>query len=381
MNLLKQKIENFSTLLLGEYSKNFENIDALQASSECVEPVSQSFDKLIQLYEITGFLYSAKRKRIEPYMELIKKNWLAALQLDDQLMNIVQFKGNHPQKNQLTSISFWRTTNNSWIAQHLVSTGFPVGVCAMMLRAQAEVYIQRNRYHSFQNWFSKDNKYANLIFGTLVKTIGQEYSSVKLFQYMGVKAISKKLSNHIQIIPYQQEMQAELINLYDQIRGKIDSNAEELNHPDIGLEQLDQLYQKVNLRRKRYIWIATMKNKTQPLGAAIAYRGPFGLNFSLIENRCDLLINPNLQEKEKTIVIHNLLVEASKAYFEYQLNLPYPISYIPVVTDKRSANILERSGGTLLRQYKKSIWLQNAFEDWYKHIQTQYHSFLSSIKR
>jgi len=381
MDLLKQKIEDFSTHLLGVYSKNFQYIDDLQESSLCFEPVSQSFDQLIQLYEKTGFLYPEKKERIDPFMDLIKNNWLAALKLDDQLLNIVQFKGTNPQKEQTTSIAFWRTTNNSWIAQHLVSTGgFPAGVCAMMLRAQAEVYIQRKRYHSFQNWFSKNNKYANLIFGSLVRTIGKEYSSVELFHYMGVKGLSKKPSNHIHIMPYQNDMNEELISLYDQLRGKIDSNAEELNSSDIELDQLDQIYQKVNLRRRRYIWIASMKHKTKPVGAVIAYRGPFGLNFSLLENRCDLLIDPELKEDDREIVIHNLLVEASNAYFESELKLKYPISFIPVITDKKSASIIEHSGGKRLRDYKKSVWLQDAFEGWYKHIQAQYTSFLSNKK-
>ena len=382
MDLLKQKIENFSTHLLGDYSKNFQNIDDLQESSLCIESVSQSFDQLIQLYENTGFLYPEKKERIGPYMDLIRDNWLAALKLDDQLLNIVQFKGTNPKKEQTTSIAFWRTTNNSWIAQHLVSTGgFPAGVCAMMLRAQAEVYIQRNRYHSFQNWFSKNNKYANLIFGSLVRTIGKEFSSVELFHYMGVeKGLSKKPSNQIQIMPYQNDHKDELIHLYDQLRGKIDSNAEELDSSDIELDQLDQIYQKVNLRRKRYIWIASMKNKTTPLGAVIVYRGPFGLNFSLLENRCDLLVDPELKEDDRIIVIHNLLVEASNAYFESKLNLPYPISFIPVITDIKSATIIKHSGGHLLREYKKSVWLQDAFEGWYKHIQAQYTSFLSQKK-
>jgi len=376
MNFLTQKIENFSTLLIGDYYKNFQKDSSAHHSNFTQEEIHNSLEDLIQLYKKTGFLYPEKIQRIQPHMELIKDNWQAALKLDDQLLNIVQFKGNHPRKVKLTSISFWRTTYNSWVAQHLVSTGFPVGVCSMMLRAQAEVKIEQHRYLSFQNWFSHNNHFANQVFGTLVKTIGNEYASVRLYYYMGIEQINKLKTDKIRIDLFQHDMADELYDLYCRIRGTIDATAEEINDTDIGLDNLDQIYRKSGLRRKRYIWIASFKYKTKAIGAAIVHRGPFGLNFSLIENRCDLLIDQTLKKDQKQIVIHNLLSEAYRAYYEFDLDLPFPIKYVPVITDASSAKIIEFAKGKLLRKYRKSIWLRDAFEGWYKHIQHQYQSFL-----
>ena len=382
MNLLKQKIENLSTLGIGDYDKNFQD-ERVKRFSEYQDDVAirLSLNHLIKIYEKSGFLYPEKKSRIEPYIDLILDNWQAALKLDDQLLCVIKFKGKSPKKEQLTSISFWRSTYNSWVAQHLVSTGFPVGVCAMMLKAQAEVNIEKHRYKSFQNWFSKSNGYANLIFGTLVKTIGKTNSRVTLFSYMGVKDISKLFSQKIIISDYQNDMQQELYEFYCRIRGKIDAEAEEMNDQDMELEQLDQLYQQVGLRRKRYVWIASIKHQTKIAGAAIVYRGPFGLNFSLIENRCDLLIDPLLSIREREIICHNLLSEASKAYFKYDLGLLFPIQYFPVVTDANTAEIIINAGGFFLREYNKSIWMQQAFEGWYQHIQVQYDSFLKQLKQ
>jgi len=376
--LFKQRIEHLSTYDIGNYDKNFSSELVSNEKNQTKDiSIRNALNRLIALYKKTGFLYPEKNERISPYMELILNNWQAALKLDDQLLNIIQFKGKNPLKEQLTTISFWRTTFNSWIAQHLASTGFPVGVCAMMLRAQAEVNIEKYRYKSFQNWFSKSNKYANLIFGTLVKTIGKEYSSVRLYHYVGVEKLNKKHSQIIKIVSYQKDMQYPLYLFYCQIRGTNDADAEEMNDPDnIELDQLDQLYQKVGLRRKRYIWLAYHKNNELPVGAAIAYRGPFGLNFSLIENRCDLLVDPSLSSDLKEIVCHNLLSEASKAYFDSNLKIDFPISFYPVVTDDISSKILTASGSKLLREYNKSIWMQQAFEGWYNHIQRTYDFFL-----
>ena len=376
MNVLKQKIEQLSTVDIGLYDSNFSTELLVHDNN-----VRNALDGLINLYERAGFLYPEKKKRIAPYMDLILDNWEAALKLDDLLINIIRFKGKSKKKEQLTSITFWRTTYNSWVAQHLVSTGFPAGVCAMMLRAQAEVNIERHRYKSFQNWFSESNQYANMVFGTLVKTIGRKYSNVNLYAYLGIKKTLNITSSTIAIIPYQPDMQGELYHFYSEIRGCIDADAEEIDHQDIELDQLDQLYQKVGLRRKRYVWLAMTKNKTRPVGAAIVNRAPFGLNFSLLENRCDLLIDPDLSSDIREAVCNQLLSEAMKAYFDNPIDIPFPISFVPVVTDLLSADILTQSGATLLRRYQKSIWMQQAFEGWYAHIQKTYDAFLKKRKQ
>jgi len=375
MNLLNQKIEELSTVDIGNYDRNFTT--ELSENKHNDNSVRKALDRLICLYEQSGFLYAEKKERIFPHMDLILKNWQAVLKMDGQLFNVVKFTGNNPVKEQLTSIIFWRTTYNSWIAQHLVSTGFPAGVCAMMLRAQAEVNIEKHRYKSFQNWFSETNNYANMVFGTLIKTIGKKYSNLNSYAYIGVKHIPKYNSQSIRIIPYQLNLQQELYHFYCKIRGSIDAEAEEINNNDIELNYLDQLYRKVGLRRKRYVWLAVMKNKTFPAGVAIVNRAPFGLNFSLLENRCDLLIDPCLSKEIRQIVCHQLLSEAMKAYFSFEkkLDLPFPISFVPVVTDFESSKILLHSGASFFRSYKKSVWLQQAFEGWYTHIQQTYDSF------
>src|SRR5205814_8955322 len=68
-------------------------------------------------------------------------------------------------------------------------------------------------------------------------------------------------------------------------RGSIYVAAEQLL-TDPELTEVDQLYREVGLRRSRRVWLAYREYKDEPIGAVIAYRGPLGLNFSYIENRC-----------------------------------------------------------------------------------------------
>jgi len=88
-------------------------------------------------------------------------------------------------------------------------------------------------------------------------------------------------------------------------RGSIYVAAEQLA-TDPELAEVDQLYREVGLRRTRHIWLAYREYKDEPIGAVIAYRGPLGLNFSYIENRCDLLLHPTLPEADvEDVVAHS----------------------------------------------------------------------------
>jgi len=50
-----------------------------------------------------------------------------------------------------------------------------------------------------------------------------------------------------------------------------------------------------------------------------AYRGPLGVNFSYLENRCDLLLHPTLPESEVSEAASALLTACSKAYDDFEL--------------------------------------------------------------
>ena len=67
--------------------------------------------------------------------------------------------------------------------------------------------------------------------------------------------------------------------------GQFDSN-------DINLESINESYKSIGLFKRRHILLAF--SKSQLVGVAIVYRSPIGLNFSLLENRCELIINNNL---------------------------------------------------------------------------------------
>ena len=108
---------------------------------------------------------------------------------------------------------------------------------------------------------------------------------------------------------------------------------------------------------------------TKPIGAAIVYRGPLGLNFSFLENRCDLIIDLSADSFVIDMTAQALLSHASIAYLDSDFSMPYPLNYIPVITDSATSSFLLKKGASLIRQYQKSMWLRKGFNLWAKHIE------------
>src|SRR6202022_3207993 len=124
-------------------------------------------------------------------------------------------------------------------------------------------------------------------------------------------------------------------------RGSIYVMAEELKQ-DAEFDAVDELYRRVGLRRTRQIWLAYRANKEEPIGAVIAYRGPLGVNFSYLENRCDLLLHPTLPEAEVSEAAAALLTASAEAYRDFELE------EIPVIAEELATHVLYKLGAGFL---------------------------------
>jgi hypothetical protein len=116
--------------------------------------------------------------------------------------------------------------------------------------------------------------------------------------------------------------------------------------------------------------LAYRSYKDEPIAAAIAYRGPLGLNFSFIENRCDLLLHPTLPDSEVPAVLASLLKAVSTAYADFELD------EIPVIADQVAAPALFGLGAEFLRHYCQGIWLKDGQARFYRHVEGFYSRLL-----
>ncbi len=329
---------------------------------------------LFRRYEEAGFLYPAKQEKLAPFMSAVEDSWTRTLGANQELHWIISYSD--PGGNAWASISCWRSTQAGWVAQHLVSVGSPVASRAVML-ATCGNRLHAGADRSWQNWFRPNNRFANRVFGSLVSTIGPQYSAVATLDYVLVPLARLSSANSaVRTVECKNAKSDELIALARAARGPVYVAGEELDADDLLLEGVDELYSRVGLRRYRRIWLAYLPGSNEPAGAAIAWRGPLGLNFSFLENRCDLLLAPGLDALQRGPVVRALVSAASEAYTRF------PSDAVPVITDCLTSSHLKTMGGALVRQYSQSFWLeQRGLLGWYHHVEKFYDRMMRAEKR
>src|SRR5712692_4112923 len=275
-----------------------------------VEVNALSLNEIFALYERAGFLYPEKAARLTQHLRQVRDNWRRMLRAGDSLLYVLTAGD---KKTGLASIAVWRTTRYGWTSQHLVSENNPVASRAVMLAGTA-ASILKGVDESHQNWFRPENRFPSRVFGSMVQTIGESFCSVQRHMYF---ALPRKLvlpaQKGIRVVPYSPSQKGPLCAIATAARGTVYVTAEELQD-DVEFKAVDEMYRGVGLRSTRRVWLAYRGYKDEPIGAVIAYRGPLGVNFSYIENRCDLRLHPTLPDSDVFSAVAGLLKAAAGAY-------------------------------------------------------------------
>ena len=351
-------------------------IDSLPRLSEVydaygVQVNALSVNEIFALYERTGFLYPEKAARLLPHLGQVRENWRRMLRGGDSLLYVLTAGD---KKRGLASIAVWRTTHFGWTSQHLVSENNPVASRAVMLAGTA-ASILKGVDESHQNWFRPENRFPSRVFGSMVQTIGQSLASVQRHMYFALpRQSSLPSAGRVRIVPYDPSHEEALSLIATVARGSIYTTAEQLA-TDTELTAVDELYREVGLRRTRRVWLAYREYKDEPIGAAVVYRGPLGLNFSYIENRCDLLLHPTLPEADVVDVVASLLRASASAYEDFELDA------IPVIAEEIAAPALLQLGGEFLRHYCQGTWLQDGQIRFYRHVDGFYSRLLARVEK
>jgi hypothetical protein len=321
-----------------------------------------SVEEIFDLYERAGFLYPEKAARLRPHIAKVKDNWRRMLRSEDSLVSVLTAGDS---QSGMASLTVWRTAQRGSTLQHLVSEDNPLASRAVMLACGAATIANKNE-DSGQNWFRPENRFPARVFGSVVEAVGPAWSSVQSHSYFAFpRRLSYVPEPGIYVTGYDPAQKANLCALAAAVRGYIYVVAEGLAG-DVEFAGIDQLYRRVGLRRTRHVWIAYRARTQEVLGAAIAYRGPLGINFSYLENRCDLLISPSVSQSETVGVARALLRAVSPAYEDFELD------EIPLVTDDHGAQACRQLGGEFLRRYCQCIWLKDGCPAFHRHIEAFY---------
>jgi hypothetical protein len=329
-----------------------------------------SVEQIFALYERTGFLYPEKAARLRPHLGLVLKNWQKMLRAGESLLYILT-AGDEAEG--MASLAVWRTVPHGWVSQHLVSDNNPFASRAVMLAAAAEKILRGT--DDAQNWFRPENRFPARVFGSMVSTIGESLCSVQRHGYFALpRSLKFSCSSRIRAVPYDPSQQQALSMIASATRGGIYIAGEDLLG-DVGLQSVDDMYRSVGLRRTRSVWLAYPGTRSEPVGAAIVYRGPLGINFSYLENRCDLLLHPTLPVLEVPNVIASLLSVLPAAYDDFEL------TEIPLIVDEMATEALVKFGAEFLRHYCQGIWLKAGHQGFYQHVDGFYTNLLARASR
>lgn len=251
-----------------------------------------SVEELFTKYESSGFLYPAKRERLMPYMALIMENWRRSMsgQSNSILHDVVVHED--PYSGRWASVAIWATTNGSSHSQHLVSVGSTQGSQSVLLCGQSEMADREDI--STQNWFRPENRFPSKIFGSCIHSLGDERAVVHEHAYLRVDRTRLPGAPTEIAVDELCNADASLIErLAQRLCGRVQARADEWDTGDVRLETLDARFGEVGLRRFRRVFLARVPGQQDPIGFAVAYRGPLGLNFSFLENRCELWVDPD----------------------------------------------------------------------------------------
>jgi len=327
--------------------------------------------EIFALYEHTGFLYPEKAARLFSHLGQVRENWRRMLAAGKSLLYVLTAGD---KKRGRASLAVWRTTHNGWMSQHLVCENNPYASRAVMLAAAAAA-IRKGCDLSAQNWFRPENRFPAREFGSMVQTIGKSLSSVQRHSYFALpRTLVLPTEKRIRVVPYSPSHREALLEIASAARGRVYVVAEELEQ-DVEFKAVDELYRGVGLRRTRHVWLAYRANKEEPIGAAIAYRGPLGMNFSYLENRSDLLLHPTLPESEVSQAASSLLNASSAAYEDFELD------EIPVIAEEMAAHVLFKLGAEFLRHYCQGIWLKDGHPGFYRHVDGFYSRLLARVEK
>ena len=351
-------------------ARSFPQLSRLYATYG-VQVNALSVDEIFALYERTGFLYPEKAARLRPHLWQVRENWRRMLRGGESLLSVLTAGDD---KRGWASLAVWRTTLQGWMLQHLVSENNPFASRAVML-ASGAASILKGSDESGQNWFRPENRFPARVFGSMVQAVGGNLSSVQRHGYFALpRRIAFSSQGRVSVVPYDRSQKAALCAIASAVRGNVYISAEDLDR-DVEFQEVDELYKQVGLRRTRQVWLAYRRHTDEPLGAALAYRGPLGINFSYLENRCDLLLSSTLSQSEVSDVVASLLRAASAAYHDFELD------EIPLIADEIANDALLKLGAEFLRHYCQGIWLKDGHPRFYRHVDGFYSRLLARVEK
>ncbi|MBL6444840.1 hypothetical protein JMN32_00875 [Fulvivirga sp. 29W222] len=327
-------------------------------------------EDLFQCYDKYNFLYQEKKEKMRYLYPMIKANWSIAMDMPWE--NFLLLTYNRPEKDLFASVSAWRSTFRSYLIQHMVSNHAENTRLILLhfLELLKEDIVENN---AIQVYYQPKTKFAHNMFSHLESVAGPSHSHLRTYRFLSypLKPIHLN-SSSIYAEELNSNNKEDILQFVTQERGQFYTWVQDLDSDDFNLSELDANYKKYGLSRTRKV-VAYKDSKNNILGITLINKASAGLNFSLLENSTEIILNSKQPIWVINEVLNNILYHLPSDYIKSDIN------QIPLLIDPQYEDLVNAYGGTTMRTYnyftcdstvqdKWSLYLVNELKSVHEHL-------------
>lgn len=328
-------------------------------------------EDLFQCYDKYNFLYQEKKEKMQYLFPMIKANWDMALSMPWE--NFLLLTYNRPEKDLFASVSAWRSTFRSYCIQHMVSNQAEnTRLILLHFLNILEKDIAEN--NAIQVYYQPKTRFANNMFSYLRNKAGDEHSHLCPYSYLSYPVKPVPLHwTRVFAEELNKSNQKDIIDFIQREKGAFYSWVQDFDNDDFTLSALDQEYGKYGLTRTRKV-VAYKDESQRILGVAVINKASTGLNFSLLENSCEIILDSQhpiwiLNEAVKSILYH-----LSNEYQKSNLD------NIPLLVAPEYEDLIQAYGGKPMRIYNYFTCDNSVFEEWRSYLKSELKEVTEHLK-
>lgn len=322
---------------------------------EIYESHPLSYIGLLSLLSKLHFIYKDKERLLQPYQKLQQKTWNILLQNP-------QYVAHHTflsSDNQMRGIcSSWRATSKCWCIQNGIADRIRDYIKTIAI--ESTYLLSEPSAEYIQTWFRPENVIVKKMcgYGTNLDETEGVYSEV-ISCLLWDPTLSSIKKEGLMSINNSFERTALQDFLEDNCSPLFCASEDIANDPT--LESINTLFQGVGLYRTRSIDVICSASDIQAV--LLSYYSSPGINFSFLENQTEIIVGKNVTLSPELIEMISLVISK---------NNKTRIVPGPIITNKRTGDVLMSHGATLLREYVHRIWTKRTYADLYEYILNKY---------
>ena len=299
-------------------------------------------EDLFQCYDRYNFLYQEKKEKIRYLYPMIKANWSMALDMPWDYFLLLTY--NRPEKDLFASVSAWRSTSKSYCLQHMVSNQ-PENTRLILLHFLRLLKEDIRENNAIQVFYQPKTRFANNMFNYLQEQAGPLHSHIHTYSFTSFPlkpVVLSKSDVYAEDINYANQKQVQ--ELIKSERGLFYNWVQDFDSEDFNLVELNANYKKYGLSRSRKT-LVYKNSSNKVIGVSISNKVSTGLNFSLLENSTEIILDSSQPIWILNEVLQTMLFHLTKNYTTSDIN------HVPILIDKEYEDLLKAHGGTPQRIY------------------------------